>query len=140
MLGDIPEKSKNPLKKAMRRRNGKTVQFAAPTYRDPPPMDYSTEEEEDEDGDGEHPTNQEGSNDTQNADREKETTETTAVESLAARGQENENDVSEPKGSLDSRDTDDQNSIVENERSSDENAERSGDLSLSFNRLFQLTL
>lgn len=127
MLGDIPEKSKNPLKKAMRRRNGKTVQFAAPTYRDPPPMDYSTEEDEDEDGDGEHPTNQEGSNDTQNADREKETTEITAVESLAARGQENENDVSEPKGSLDSRETDDQNSIVENEHSSDETAERSGD-------------
>lgn len=140
MLGDNPEKSKNPLKKAMRRRNGKTVQFAAPTYRDPPPMDYSTEEEEDEDGDAEHATNEEGSNETQNGEREKEMTENTTVEPLAARGQENENDASEPKGSLDSRDTDDQSTVAENERSSDETLERSGNLSQFFNKLFQLIL
>lgn len=36
MLGDNPERSKNPLKKAMRRRNAKMVQFSAPTYYDPP--------------------------------------------------------------------------------------------------------
>lgn len=45
MLGDNPEKSKNPLKKAMRRRNAKTVQFAAPTYHEPAEIDYSDEEE-----------------------------------------------------------------------------------------------
>lgn len=38
MLGDNPERSKNPLKKAMRRRNAKMVQFSAPTYYDPPDM------------------------------------------------------------------------------------------------------
>lgn len=47
MLGDNPEKSKNPLKKAIRRRNAKTVQFAAPTYVEASDMDYSSEEEED---------------------------------------------------------------------------------------------
>lgn len=45
MLGDNPEKSKNPLKKAMRRRNAKTVQFSAPTYFEPSDVDYSSEEE-----------------------------------------------------------------------------------------------
>lgn len=49
MLGDNPEKSKNPLKKAMRRRNAKNVQFTAPTYYEPSEYDYSDEEE---DGDG----------------------------------------------------------------------------------------
>ena len=48
MLGDNPEKSKNPLKKAMRRRNAKTVQFAPPTYYDPSDNDYSSDEEGDE--------------------------------------------------------------------------------------------
>jgi hypothetical protein len=47
MLGDNPEKSKNPLKKAMRRRNAKTVQFAAPQYFEPSDFDYSDEEDED---------------------------------------------------------------------------------------------
>ncbi|KAI9835484.1 MAG: hypothetical protein M1838_005287 [Thelocarpon superellum] len=51
MLGDNPEKSKNPLKKAMRRRNAKTVQFSAPKYYEASDIDYSTEEEEeDEEG------------------------------------------------------------------------------------------
>lgn len=49
MLGDNAEKSKNPLKKAMRRRNAKNVSFAAPTYFDAPEVDYSTEEEDEDD-------------------------------------------------------------------------------------------
>ncbi|KAK5060089.1 hypothetical protein LTR84_009973 [Exophiala bonariae] len=46
MLGDNPEKSKNPLKKAMRRRNAKTVQFAPPTYYEPSDYEYSDEEDD----------------------------------------------------------------------------------------------
>lgn len=49
MLGDQAEKSKNPLKKVIRRRNAKTVAFAAPTYVEASDIDYSTDEEE---GDG----------------------------------------------------------------------------------------
>ncbi|KAL2828459.1 hypothetical protein BDW59DRAFT_49692 [Aspergillus cavernicola] len=49
MLGDNSEKSKNPLKKAMRRRNAKTVTFTSPTYIEASDVDYSTEEEEDDD-------------------------------------------------------------------------------------------
>jgi hypothetical protein len=48
MLGDTAEKTKNPLKKAMRRRNAKTVQFAPPTYVEASDYDYSSDE-----GDGE---------------------------------------------------------------------------------------
>ncbi|KAL3480357.1 hypothetical protein BJX99DRAFT_244354 [Aspergillus californicus] len=49
MLGDNSEKSKNPLKKAMRRRNAKTVQFTSPTYIEASDVEYSTEEEDDDD-------------------------------------------------------------------------------------------
>ncbi|KAL4742850.1 hypothetical protein BDV11DRAFT_179639 [Aspergillus similis] len=49
MLGDNLEKSKNPLKKAMRRRNAKTVTFTSPTYIEASDNDYSTEEEDDDD-------------------------------------------------------------------------------------------
>ena len=45
MLGDTAEKSKNPLKKAMRRRNAKTVQFGAPTYVEASDYDYSSDED-----------------------------------------------------------------------------------------------
>lgn len=46
MLSDNAEKSRNPLKKAMRRRNAKTVQFAAPTYVEASDYDYSSDEDE----------------------------------------------------------------------------------------------
>lgn len=46
MLGDQAEKTKNPLKKAIRRRNAKTVTFTAPTYVEASDIDYSTDEEE----------------------------------------------------------------------------------------------
>lgn len=51
MLGDNPEKSKNPLKKAMRRRNTKTVTFTSPTYFEASDIEYSTDEEQ---GEGEY--------------------------------------------------------------------------------------
>ena len=57
MLGDNAEKTKNPLKKAIRRRNTKTVQFSAPTYVEASDYESSSEEESDEqtnfDGDSE---------------------------------------------------------------------------------------
>ncbi|KAI1457089.1 hypothetical protein F4805DRAFT_475377 [Annulohypoxylon moriforme] len=62
MLGDQAEKTKNPLKTAMKRRKAKTVAFAAPTYVDYSDIDYSTEEE---DGDGEKKPQQQDSQKTQ---------------------------------------------------------------------------
>ncbi|KAF2281116.1 uncharacterized protein EI97DRAFT_20511 [Westerdykella ornata] len=46
MLGDTAEKTKNPLKKAIRRRNAKTVQFGSPTYVEPSDYDYSSDDDE----------------------------------------------------------------------------------------------
>jgi hypothetical protein len=46
MLGDQPDKARNPIRSAMKRRKTKTVQFAAPTYVDYSDIDYSTEEED----------------------------------------------------------------------------------------------
>ncbi|KAF4551309.1 putative tip elongation aberrant protein Tea4 [Elsinoe fawcettii] len=46
MLGDNAERSKNPLKKAMKRRQTKTVQFAAPTYVEASDYDWSDEDED----------------------------------------------------------------------------------------------
>jgi hypothetical protein len=48
MLGDTAEKSKNPLKKAMRRRNAKTVTFNPPTYYEATEIDWSDAEAENE--------------------------------------------------------------------------------------------
>lgn len=48
MLGDNPEKSMNPLKKAMRRRNAKQVSFAPPTFYEPVDADWSDEDDGDE--------------------------------------------------------------------------------------------
>ncbi|GAB1212591.1 hypothetical protein ATERTT37_001730 [Aspergillus terreus] len=48
MLGDNSEKSKNPLKKAMRRRNAKTVTFTSPTYIEASDVEYSDEEDLDD--------------------------------------------------------------------------------------------
>jgi len=46
MLGDNAERSKNPLKKAIRRRNTKNVQFGQPTYVEASDHEYSSEEED----------------------------------------------------------------------------------------------
>jgi len=83
MLGDQGEKTKNPLKKVIRRRNAKTVTFAPPTYVEASDVDYSTDEEE---GEGDYY----GKNEQQEQDGEKkeerpDDDEITATEPLKAR-------------------------------------------------------
>lgn len=125
MLGDSPEKSKNPLKKAMRRRNAKTVQFAAPTYVDAPNIEYSTEEEAD--SDGEFTTHTEESSEVQEGDQDVDET----VEPLKSRTQGNDTgSIDETQASGDSQVIDDQRNTTESERTSDETLERPGEHSL----------
>lgn len=81
MLGDNPEKSKNPLKKAMRRRNAKTVQFSAPTYVEASDVDYSTEEE----GEGEDFGNEDEAVDTDAQNTQQKQDEIATVEPLNLR-------------------------------------------------------
>ena len=97
MLGDNPEKSKNPLKKAMRRRNAKTVQFSAPTYVEASDVEYSTEEDGDgeEFGNADEPADAEAQNVPQNQD------ETASVEPLIVRTSVKEVDANtEPQAEL----------------------------------------
>ena len=79
MLGDNPEKSKNPLKKAMRRRNAKTVQFAAPQYFEPSNFEYS----DDEGHDGQVELGQDGSQAESQEAEEENHTEAAAVAPLS---------------------------------------------------------
>lgn len=85
MLGDQAEKTKNPLKKAIRRRNAKTVTFTAPTYVEASDIDYSTDEEE---GEGEF-YGQNGQQDQSGDQQEQgpEEDEITAVEPLKPRAE-----------------------------------------------------
>lgn len=75
MLHDSPEKPKNPIKKAIRRRNAKAVSFAPPQY-----FDYEYDTEEDEDAENGYLTNEEDDKEDQDADEitAAEPTETTS--------------------------------------------------------------
>ena len=83
MLGDNPEKSKNPLKIALRRRNAKTVQFTAPTYYEASDVEYSTDE--DEEGDVESYAQDEDGVETQNRQQDVAADDTVAMEPLNTR-------------------------------------------------------
>jgi hypothetical protein len=81
MLGDQSDKPKNPLKKAIRRRNAKTVTFAPPTYVEASDNDYSSEEDE---GEAAFYAQQEQQAEAQKADLEEEE-ESAKVEPLSVR-------------------------------------------------------
>lgn len=85
MLSDQPEKSKNPLKKALRKRNAKTVTFAPPTYVEASDVDYSSDEEEDGEGNFYGQNAQEPNGDQQNQDQAQVEDEIVATEPLKPR-------------------------------------------------------
>ncbi|TGO59020.1 hypothetical protein BOTNAR_0171g00230 [Botryotinia narcissicola] len=110
MLGDQAEKSKNPLKKAIRRRNAKTVTFTAPTYVEASDVDYSSDED---DGDGEFYGQQE-----QQAEQQEQTVEddeVAAIEPLKPR-----NEFREVKSESPERDNSAVKSSLDTTWSSDE--------------------
>lgn len=82
MLSDNSEKSRNPIKKAMRRRNTKTVQFAAPTYVEASDYDYTSDEDENAMPEPLRPTQTEDS--LQNGHAEVEAAKTAAATAAAA--------------------------------------------------------
>ena len=88
MLGDEEDKRTgnplNPLKKAMKRRNAKTVQFAAPSYVEPSDVEYSSDEAE---GNGEYGAQEQDSTVTQSNDQLNQVDEGVILEPLKARGQ-----------------------------------------------------
>lgn len=125
MLSDAPEKSRNPLKKAMKRRNGKTVQFAAPTYVEASDVEYSTEEE-DEEGEGEYLPNEEERPENQESDQEPRQDDTAVVELLKTGSREVDTTI-EPQAQIRPiTNSTDQNSGIERARTSDEMFESIG--------------
>jgi hypothetical protein len=122
MLGDNPEKTKNPLKKAIRRRNAKTVQFAAPTYFEASDIDYSTSEEE---GEEDYPANEEEEAEKKDVHQE-DHDEITEVEPLQVKDPKPES----PEPSTASRDNKEpeKKASVENSRASDEISDKSSEL------------
>lgn len=88
MLGDEEDKrtgnSLNPLKKAMKRRNAKTVQFTAPSYVEPSDVEYSSDEEE---GNGEYGAQEQDSTAAQSNDQSSQVDEGVVLEPHKSRGQ-----------------------------------------------------
>ena len=90
MLTDTSEKSKNPLKKAMRRRNAKAVQFTAQTswtMIDASDIDYSSDEDEEGDNDFFGQDDDNDNSQAQNQDNSQEDDRSAGVEPLKPRGQ-----------------------------------------------------
>ena len=88
MLGDEEDKRTgkplNPLKKAMKKRNTKTVQFTAPSYVEPSDVEYSSDEEE---GNGEYGAQEQDSAAVQSSDQSNQIDEGVVSESQKPRGQ-----------------------------------------------------
>ncbi|TGO43450.1 hypothetical protein BHYA_0001g00810 [Botrytis hyacinthi] len=110
MLGDQAEKSKNPLKKAIRRRNAKTVTFTAPTYVEASDVDYSSDED---DGDGGFYGQQE-----QQAEQQEQTVEDDEIDAIEPLKPRNE--LREVKPESPERDNSTVKSSLDTTRSSDE--------------------
>lgn len=88
MLGDEEDKRTgnplNPLKKAIKRRNAKTVQFTAPSYVEPSDVEYSSDEDE---GNGEYGAQEQDSTAAQTNDQSNHVDEGAVLEPLKTRGQ-----------------------------------------------------
>ena len=140
MLGDEEEKKPgnplNPLKKAMRRRNAKTVQFTAPSFVEPSDNDYSSEEEE-EDGNGEYQTQEQNGTVTQNADQREDIDSAATVEPLKTRGpvrDGNRPSVEEIAAEQSRNGVLEQPTTAEETRTSEENFDRADDSAASKSR------
>ena len=129
MLTDQEEDRKtnplNPLKKAMRRRNVKTVQFAPPTYVEP--SDYGATSDEEEEGGEEATLVGDDGAESQSQEQARTNIEVAAVEPLATRDIQI-NGRSIDMGEQDPRDrAREQATTTETSRSSDELLERTED-------------
>ena len=116
MLGDNAEKSKNPLKKAMRRRNAKAVHFTDPTYVEASEYEYSSDEEDEGDIFGSAEIKEDDAHEAQAAvDQD----EITAVEPLKINGKKDTKPApeatAEPANRVDNREDSDEARTVDDE-------------------------
>lgn len=126
MLDDQSTKTRNPLKKAMKRR-GKTVQFTAPTYVEASDVEYSTEEEGEE-GEVEYLPNEDDRSEQQEPEQEPRADDDAVVEPLKHGSRVDS--TSEPQAQVKQVATaTDQTSDVDRVRTSDEMFEYTGTFS-----------
>lgn len=119
MLGDTAEKTKNPLKKAIRRRNAKTVQFAPPTYVEASDYDYSSDEGgDDELFGGSDPTQEQTQSDSDKSDNAQD--ESLKVEPLKLNGTNKEQKANSSTESTQEQAGESSKSNGEQQRTSDE--------------------
>ncbi|KAF2004318.1 hypothetical protein P154DRAFT_56300 [Amniculicola lignicola CBS 123094] len=120
MLGDTIEKTKNPLKKAYRRKNAKTVQFAPPTYVEASEYDYTSDEDNsDELFGGADPTQNQAQAQASTAKAEPEQEDGLKVQPLKLGAKKDTKDEADQDGKDDAKKT-----SSEKSRSSDEDVER----------------
>ena len=119
----------NPLKKAMRRRNVKKVEFAGNSYLEPSDAEYTSEEEEEEDT-SEFGVQEQNGSDDQRQDHTREADDTVAVAPLVNRDSavngRDPDDVStdaEPRNGLD------HNDVADQKQADDEMFDRNGIIS-----------
>ena len=129
MLGDQDEDKRqnplNPLKKAMRRRNVKKVEFAGNSYVEPSDVEYSSDEEEEDNG--EFGVQEQNESEEQRQDHATDAEETVAVAPLSTRdrpvnGRRLDTESTEP----DPGNGIDQTNGAEQARDSDEIFDRNG--------------
>lgn len=130
MLGDTAEKSKNPLKKAMRRRNAKTVQFAPPTYVEASDYDYSSDEGDGELFGGPEPNQVQQQQQQQDTQAEPEQEEGLKVQPLKVNGAKKDSN-GQPEG--DARSSTDDSGKRDEQRASEEISDRPLDPKVSRN-------
>lgn len=125
MLSDAPEKSRNPLTKAIKRR--KKVQFSTGnTYVEASDVEYSTEEE-DEEGDGEYlPNEEERPVEPQESEQEPHQEDNTVIEPLRPGAREIDTTTEAQAQIKQSAVNTDPNNNVEKARTSDEMFETIG--------------
>jgi len=120
MLGDTTEKSKNPLKKAIRRRNAKTVTFSAPTYVEPSDYEFSSDEEMDDDSNLNSERQSEDTNGNNAEERDQDEISTVAPLNVKQASR----DASPEKGKLLEENEEDRRTGGEDLRTSDEMFDR----------------
>ena len=75
----------SPLKKAIRRRNVKKVEFAGNSYVEPSDAEYTSEEEEEEEDTGEFGVQEQNGSEDQRHDHTRDTVDNAAVAPLTSR-------------------------------------------------------
>ena len=130
MLGDQDEDKRanplNPLRKAMRRRNVKKVEFAGNSYVEPSDVEYSSEEEDD--GDDSFTGQDQNDAEEQRQDQEiQEADANTSIAPLNARDRpSNGRRTDEDAAEAETRNGKDPANAAEQTRDSDEMVERNG--------------